>query len=360
MTLIPWLLHDAEVSLWAAWKDGSPFHGPGEGRGRQEPLFTSTVSLSITETFEASAPTGHGWTGAETLGGSSFQISLDFQDGAVSDEFGRVLAGMHAGGFRILTVCFEDLLTGTWTKLTFFYVTPATDAQSETSQEMKRALTLKSTWKQEQVGLDSAPSLVPVMLGEVDWICGALRVTALTYDPSTETWLSTPRNDTGDGSRYVNLSPATEDDGADVSLTVYLPRVVDAPVVGEILPTALVEWQNTVAFIVGNEASAMQHGLAMRSGHALQAAGITEPLVMIPQDRMLDEPVVVFRYARRVYATLGHGVFAVPRLLENTPPPVIHDPAFRIAIPGPANPATGQSGLTLLPNGAWLDGTVVG
>jgi hypothetical protein len=359
MQFIPWLISDAEVSLWAAWKDGLPFHGPGGGRGRQEPLFTSPASVGITETFEASAPTGHGWTGAETPAGSVFQISLDFQDGAVSDAFGRVLAGMHAGGLRILTIVFEDLATGTWTKLTFFYVTPSTDALSESGQEIKRALTLKSTWKQEQVGLVAVPSLAPVMLGEVDWICGALRVTALTYDPSTETWLSLPRNDTGDGTRYVNLSPASGDDGADVSLAVYLPRVVPAPVTGEMLPTAAVEWQSTIVLILGGPESTMQHGLAMRSGHVLQTAGITEPLVMLPQDRMLDEPVVVFRYGRRVYATLGNGVLAVPRLLPNTAPPVVHDPAFRIAIPGPANPATGQSGLTLLPNGAWLDGTVV-
>jgi len=386
MNLIPWLIHDAEVALWAAWKDGMPFHGPGEGRGRQEPLFTGKSSLTITETFEGSPASGQGWTGAQAPGGSTYQIALDFPDGALSDDFGRVLSRMHSGGFRILTVRFEDEATGEWTKLSFFYVTPATDALSEAGQLMNRAVSFKSSWKQEQVGLAAFPPLDPVVLGEVDWVCGPLRITALTYDAGTETWTSLARNEAGNGHRYVTLTPMAGGDGGDVLLAYYLPRLVPTSAVGipsnallaadgtpvlaadgDYIVTARattelaslqVRWQNTLCLRVGNQASASHHGLTLQGGHTLQAAGIVEPLVMLSQDRMLDEPVLVFRYLRRIYATFGHGVFAVPALTQNETPPAVHDPSFRIAVPGAVNPETGNAGLVLLPEGAWIDGTL--
>jgi len=358
MMVVPWLLHDAEVALWPAWQDGMPFHGPGAGRDLPAPLLHCKSSLTMTESFDASGATGHGWTGAEMSRGSNWTIAIDFPDGAVADTWGRLLSGMHAGGYRILTVRFLNEATSVWTLLTFFYVTPATDAGSQSGEVMSRAVTLKSSWRQETVGTSAVPGLEPVVIGEVDWICGTQRITALNYNPVTETWTSLPRNLTGDGtSRYVTLSPIDEDDGSDVVLGYYLPRLEAAPIVGTLLPAARVKWQNTIAMQIGNQDSAQHHGLTLLGGHALQTAGIVEPLVKLSQDRVLDEPVVVFRFLRRIYATLGHGVLAVPALEENEDPPVTHDPAFRIAVPGPANPSTGQSGLVLLPNGAWLDGT---
>ena len=61
-----------------------------------------------------------------------------------------------------------------------------------------------------------------------------------------------------------------------------------------------------------------------------------------------------------VDATLGHGVLAVPGLTCNAAAsPFTHDCPFRLAIPGDPNPTTNQSGLTLYPDGAWLDGTLM-
>lgn len=358
MISTPWILHDAELALWAAWKDGMPFQGPG-GRGAREPLFHCKASLTITETFTEAAADGNSWIPGMRPRDSSFNIEVSFPDGSFADDFGRVLGRMNPGGWRILTVRIYSESAAEWTVHTFFYVAPSADSLGESGQVLNRSITLKAGWRQERVGGDSFPSLVPAVHGEIDWVCGPRRVTAMLYDPATETWSSTSQNDVGNGTRYVTLSPATEDPGADVILACYLPRLEESAGSGDTLDTLAVKWQNTFLMRVGNHASATHHGLELRSGHSLQSAGIAEPLATIPQDRMLDEPVLVFRYLRRIYATLGHGVLAVPRLLENTVPPASHDPAFRIAVPGAANPGTGQSGLVMLPNGAWLDGTVL-
>ncbi len=355
-TVTPWLLHDAEIALWSAWKDGMPMTGPG--RGRQDPLFVAKASLSIAGSFDAAAAAADAAAGPMAAG-IAWQISAEFPDGAVADEFGRVLARIHPGGYRILTVRFLDEASGHWTKLSFFYVVSVSDNVADSGQIMARTVALRSTFRQERIGSATPPDLDPVVIGEVDWICGPRKVTALEYDPTTETWTSLPANETGvSGSRYVLLTPITDEHGSDVLLAAYLPRVTpDAPD-GDKLARASIQWQNTAVLRIGNQASEFHHGLVLQAGHALQALAITEPLVTYPQHRVIEEPVIVFRFLRRVYATIGHGVLAVPRLTENEDPPVTHDPAFRIAIPGDPNPATGQSGLTLLPNGAWIDGTL--
>jgi hypothetical protein len=296
---------------------------------------------------------------ADPASDSSYQISISFPDGVLADEFGRLLSRMEPGGFRILTVRFFDEGLGHWTLLSFYYVTPATDTLADSDQVMGRTVALKSTWLEEEVGSGSMPSLVPVVKGRLDWVCGTQRVPAMTYDPITESWASTTHNLTGDGSRYITLTPINDDDDADVILALYLPRVIPLDGTGSALDRHAVTWQNTVALRIGNHNSAHHHGLTLQAGHVLQAAGVVEPIYMLPQSRVLEEPVAVFRFLRRIYATLGHGVFAVPRLSPATTPPRSTDPAFRIAVPGPANPATGNSGLVLLPDGAWLDGTLL-
>lgn len=360
MLRTPWLLHDVELALWPAWKDGMPFRGPGEGRGMpSSALLQCKASLTITETHTESAATGHGWTGAEMVAGSAYSVAVDFPDGAMADAFGRVLSRPHHGGYRILTARFVDEATGLWSLLNFFYVTPSGDVSGEQAQLLSRSVTFASSWMQEWVGDADLPALEPVVMGDVEWVCGAHCVPCLRYNPLTEVWVSLPTNETGDGSRYVTLTPVAEGDGEDVVLAAYFPRVQAAPVVGDLLPVSRIAWQNTVVLRLGGEASTYHHGLSFPAGHTVQALGIVEPLVKFSQDRVLDEPVVVFRFLRRVYATFGHGVLAVPALTQNADPPVSHDPAFRIGIPGPANPETGQSGLVLLPGGAWLDGAVL-
>lgn len=363
MSLIrPWIITDADIALWPAWKDGMPFYGPGEGRDRPAALIECKTSLTIQETFSESAVTGHGWTGNEMPNGSTWQISIDFPDGAMADRFGRLMSRAHPGGYRILTVRFFDDSVGVWSLLNFYYVVPASDSESESSEKMMRSLTLKSTWLQEKTGNSSLPAMEPVVMGELDWVCGSQRVTAFEYDPVAESWTSLPRNITGDGSRYVTLQALDAEPGSDVVLAYYLPRFNAVPpesLEEDALQTMAIHWQNTICMKVGREDSASHHGLTLQGRHVLQAIGIVEPLMAVSQSRLIDEPFLQFRFLKRIYCTVGHGVFAVPQLTVNQSPPVTHDPAFRIAVPGPANPATGNTGLVILPQGAWLDGTLI-
>lgn len=353
----PWLIHEAELALHPAWKDGLPFRGPGLPRANPAPVFHCKAALSISSTQRKGAATGHGWTGNEVNVDEEWQITVGFPDGVFADEISRIQSRLSAGGFHILTARFLDKKTREWSCFRWFYVAADGDDVSESGQVMNRSIRLKATYQQETVGSVDLPSMAPVVFGEVQWVCGTQRITCLHYLPDDEAWVSLPRNDVGDGTRYVNFSPVTGEP-ENVALSAYFPRVVPGDQVAPALSRAQVEWQNQVIARIGNEDSTYHHGLAL-IGHTLQALGIVEPLLTQPQERMLDEPVIVFRYLLRVYAVFGHGVLAVPRMVENAAPDFSHDYPFRLAIPGDPNPETGQSGLTLLPNGAWLDGTCI-
>lgn len=352
----PWTIHEAEVALFPAWRDGMPFAGPGS-RGAAAPVFLAKAGLTITETPRHATSAAHDWTGAQPTAESEYEITVAFPDGAFSDSLSRVHSHLPAGGLHVLVLRFWDESTSHWTLLRFFYVTIESDEGSVSGEVMARSMRLKSTWLQETTGTGIPPAMVPQVLGEVEWVCGSRRITCLTYDPVAELWASTPQNATGSsGTLLVNFAPV---DGCstDVALSAFFPRVIAGAQASPALAQAAVEWSNLVLARIGNHASAVHHGLAL-FGLSVQAAGIAEPLCCLPQARMLDEPVIVFRYLRRVYATLGHGVLAVPALVCSGQMPFTHDPPFRLAIPGDPNPATGQSGLTLFPNGAWLDGAL--
>ncbi|RYG98536.1 MAG: hypothetical protein EON58_06855, partial [Alphaproteobacteria bacterium] len=287
MMIAPWLLHDSEVALWPAWSDGTPYHGPGSGRGRPEPLLSCKSNLRITQTVKSAGASGMNWRGGEKAGEVEWGLSIEFISGAMADEWGRMMSRMEPGGYRILTVRFFDGTSGQWTLYSFFYVTPQSDVESPVSEIMGRTVELKSTWMQESVGSSSLPPMEPVVMGEVDWICGTQRITALQYNPITETWVSLLRNQTGDGTRYVTLTPMSAAANDDVVLTMLLPRLEDAPVTAPALPNQRIKWQNTMVLRIGSHLSANHPGMTLRGGHQLQALGIAEPLIKVPQDRML-------------------------------------------------------------------------
>ena len=358
MLATPYIIHDADLALYPAWQDGMPSLGPGSARDYPSPVVSSKASLTITEVRTKSLAKSHNWIGHEPNLRSEFDLSVSFPDGAFCDALSRVHSRMASGGFYILVVRFVDLLTGHWSVLRFFYVTADSDESSVDGEVLSRSVRFKSTWLQESVGTLLPPTMDPVVLGEVDWHCGSRCITALTYDPISEVWTSLPQNETGDSfTRYVNFSPVSGST-TDVAISAYLPRVVAGSQVAPLLPQAAVVWSNVLLATIGNHLSAA-HGLALANGGALQTVGIPEPLLACSQSRMLDEPLVIFRYLRRVYATFGHGVFAVPSLsCDVSVLPFTHDPPFRLAVPGPSNPSTGQSGLTLLPSSAFLDGPI--
>jgi hypothetical protein len=355
----PWGIHDAEMALWPAWKDGMPMRGPfaedADGRRWPEPLFYCKANLNIAETWAPGEAGGLAWQGVAEAVGKSYKIAVDFPDGAVQDAWGRVTSRLPEGGMYVLTVRYAA--GGVWTTLRFFHTVVESDGSAESGQVMMRPLRFAAGWMQEDTGSGTYPSLDPLVYGEVDWVCGSRRIPCMRYDPLAEEWTSRVENDIGDGTRFVNISPVDASEGADVFVSYYVPRTEEVEPGGGKLRRRDIVWTNRIAFSVGRWDSPTTHGLRFTEGYALQAGNHVEPLEMIPQGRVLDEPVVVFHYIGRVYASLGHGVLAVPGLTEGVVE-ARHDPMFRISPTGGNNPETGDNGLTLLPDRAWLDGAV--
>jgi hypothetical protein len=357
--MIPLLITHAEIAIFPAWKDGHPYLGPGLRRGAFHPILSCMAAVSATETRRPAAPAGFDWRGGPP---SSFhtewEIAVDAQDGIHADELSVLPSKLPDGGFYILVVRFVDPETRLWRCLRWYYVSAADDELHERADAMRRGLRFRAGWFQETVGDGGVPALSPVVFGEVEWRCGSQCVTAWIFDPDTETWTSTPQNETGDGSRYVEIAISEEDEN-DLVLAAYFPRAAVESRATGLLPRRAIAWGNHYLLTIGNHLSAWCHGMRLHDGINVQTNGTPEPLLTVPQDRIIDEPVIVFRYLARVYAVIGHGVFAMPSLTTgSTPPPPVHDPAFILGPPGPVNPATGFTGLVLLPNAAYLDGTI--
>lgn len=352
--MIPWLIHEAEISLYPAWRDGMPYRGPGP-RGAVPPVLSCHAALSITETKLKAAPTGFATATADPARDAEWDLSVSFPDGLFSDAYSFVSGRLPDSGLFILVVRFVDPRTRCWTLLRFFYVTPQSDETGDSGETMNRTLRLKAGHLQETHGATAIPAMAPTVLGELDWVCGPQRVTAMLFDPATETWTSTAMNETGDTHRYVNLANLTAND---VRLTGYFPLLQNQTRPAGMLPRKEIVWTMVDLLTIGNHLSAILHGYNLH-GLAIQQNGSPEPLLSSVQSREIDAPLLVFRYLRRIYATIGHGVIATPKWIDNFSPPTTHDPYFRIAAGTVLNPVSGLNGLVLLPTAAYAESTPI-
>ncbi len=330
-SLFPWSIHECEVAIYAAWKDGMPMTGPGDGRRKQTAIFSGKASVKIDQSFPASEPGAFDHTNSSPAADCNYALTINFLEHAIEDDFSRMLSRFHAGGFHIVTLRYlEEGSLNEWTKRQFFYVAPATDQQeananSDTSIAFSRSLSLRAGWMQETTGHNSPPTADPEVLGEVEWICGPHRIPCLTYDPATLTWSGTGENSTGEEAP-PHVAIGTLETGSPF-FSLMLPRLN---------PENQIQWEHTIAFTLADGTDFTPHG-----GHNMQSNGTPEPLLMSSQSRVLDEPVAVFRYLRRVYASVGHGLVCIPSINAESPPDT-HEPSFRIG------------DVILLPQGAYL------
>ena len=346
--ITPWSIHEAEIALYPAWSDGMPYVGPGT-RAEVSPLLQCKSSLSIAHTPRDLESGGFNWTGAESTADGVWEISIGFPDGAFTDAISRLKSRPAPGGFHVLVVRFIDEVSGHWSCLRFFYVTLAGDDASEKNQIMERSLRLRSTWLQENVGSATAPSMLPEVLGEVDWVCGGQRITALTYNSATQVWTSLAQNAIGGGGSYARIHGV----GDNVTLSAYMPYLDAAAPPANAPAREEVAWLEKDILHIGNADSLVHHGLKMGDGFALQTLGISEPLMRnhTGWNRGLDPVYLIFRYLRRVYATIGDGVLAAADVTYDAAPDSI-DPPFQI------RPAADGMGMVILPDGAWVDGSL--
>jgi|GEM_PF-7032340 len=328
--LTPWTIHEAEIGLYAAWKDGLPMEGPG-GRHKESALFSALGSVSITQSFAPGQSGIFDHTGSPRSGPGLYSISLDFKDGAVEDDLSRLMTRLHGGGYHVLVIRFRDEAgSGNWTKRQFFYVSLNRDSLSANAASrgdgaaVARQLDLQASWMVETVGSTSSPSAEPEVLGEVEWICGPHRIPCLTYDPATQTWAETNQNATTEAlPPHAYLGELL---GGEIGVSLMVPRLVD----GE------TQWQAEVAVTVDGST------ITPYGDYTLQQNGTPEPLLCVAQDRVLDEPLLVFRYLRKVYFSIGHNLICIPSVSGDAPPDT-HEPNFRIG------------DLVFLPRGAFTD-----
>lgn len=321
----PWSIHEAEIALYAAWKDGLPMSGPGTDRHQSTALFEALGSLAIEEEWEE-RPAGAFALATSVRHPERYSITVSFKDGLHGDDLGTIVSRMR-GGTHVLTLRFvDDAGRGWWTKLQFFHVVPTGDERSASASggeenAISRVLRLRAAHMQQQGGMTAMPALAPEVLGEVDWICGPQRVTGLRYSQATDTWSATSENSTGPSTpAYLSLVAGTG------THTFSYQKSSTA--------SGAVTWVQTAAFTANSTT------LVPASGFSLQTNGTAEPLESVAAERTLDQPVAVFRYLGRVYATVGHGKICVPKV-ATVPASATRLPRFCLG------------GLHLLPDGAY-------
>lgn len=327
----PWTIHEADVAIYAARKDGWPLTGPSPDRG-SIPLLEYRTSLRIESILSPASSGGLDYTGAATARQEGFSIQTEIPEGPREDGLSTALSIIEAGGLYCIVVRFEDSgNSGEWSLWRFYYVTLDSDSTGDQDQVMRRSFRFRSSYRQVQSGIGTLPAMRPAPLGEVEWICGPVRVTALLYDPVARAYTSTPQNLVSaaeDAAPFVALG---ETDGRGW-LSYYLPRPEneDGPTLSgdpaEAGTPITVAWLHAIAFIVEPDST-----LALQPGFTLQTNGTPEPLLMSTQSRLWDEPLVVFRFLNRIYASVGHGVVAIPSLSSDLPP-ATHEPDFRLGI----------------------------
>jgi len=327
--LFPWSIHEADVALYPARKDGWPMAGPSTARGAL-PIVEHRASLRWECLLSDGSPAGMDYTGAALPEDGGYSLQVDFPEGLREDGLSLALSRLDPGGYYCLVVRFEhEKHDGLWTQWRFFYVTLAGDSTGDQDQIMQRSLRLRAGYRQELVGNGSLPAMLPSPLGEVEWRCGAIRVTALHYDPVSAAWTSTDQNVVSNSEEAAPFVALGETDGRGW-LSYYQPRAEneDGPTLSgdpSVAGTPLtVAWRHLLALTVEPD-----HRVLALADFVLQTNGTPEPLLMSTQSRLWDEPVVIFRYLRRIYATIGHGTIAIPSLATELPPPT-HEPDFRL------------------------------
>jgi hypothetical protein len=338
----PWTIHEADVAIYPARMDGWPLVGPSPVRG-SVPLLEFHTSLRIDTLLAAGTPAGMDFTGSPLPRAEGYSIQVEIPEGPRRDGLSLAASDIEPTGYYCIVVRFEDSgLSGHWHLWRFFYVVPDGDSTGDQDQVMRRSLRFRSGYRQIQSGVGTLPALRPEPLGEVEWLCGPLRVVALLYDPATGTYTSTEQNVASTAVDAAPFVAVGETDGRGW-LSYFLPQAENSD--GDTLAGDLalagtpltVAWRHVLALLVEPSPAAV----IAQPGFVLQSNGTPEPLLRSSQSRLWDEPMVIFRYLNRIYASVGHGTVAIPAISADPPPPT-HEPDFRLGI------------LRLLPFGGYL------
>ncbi len=336
--MLPFTVHEAEIALFHAWNDGRPVQGPLARHLAPGIIASFRAGLTITRQDGGEMPGAFGeWRGSGLRpGGWTIETSAPLA--ALTDGIVPVDSLPCPGTPVIVMVRFLHAESGQW-RLWQFHdaeLLPPTAAESE--EKMMTAWRIRAGHREEFSGtvLATLPDMdAPVLRGAIEWMHRGRMVRCWDYDVSSNTWTERPENHIAvgvDTARYVTLTIA----GDDAFVLYMTPRTEIVDGAGGAIDRSLLSWLNALAFTVSSS------GLTPDDDWMLETEGCNEPVEIPASGLHWDHPVVAFSFLGRRYATLSHGVIALPSLADGFPETPPLDTPLRIGR------------LLLLPDAAYL------
>ena len=359
----PYTFFEAEIALFYAYENGTPLRDPTTLEIKA-PAASCIGSISISSSPKLSEGSLGDWQGrAKPTEHKTWRATVSYQDGAWREQGERISSILSSNSDFILMIRFHDEVNGNWDSHQFHYCSLDSQESSHDPSNSTQSFTLQAGHRETFSGNTSQaalPELTPQVLGRVEWIQAGNVVPCLFYDPFTETWSESGLNSfTVPGEspkRYCEISPDPSNANETYVKMLIAATTEQTPTGNQQVRTGIT-YETSTCFTIGNHNSPTNHGIRMGPGFALQKLGCPEPIRDHVSATHWQHPRLVFRYLKRIYCTISQGVVAVPSI---TPAaldiiPALDDP-FLIAPTSGNNPATGYTGITLLPETAILDG----
>lgn len=193
------ILHDATIALFDAWKDGMPKRGPSELRGGMVPLLQCKGSISWSQPTTAADPAFGDHRAAGDLRGGDYAIRCSFLDGVVMDQLGHALRTRNHTGRYVLVVVYFCKESKQWQRYQFYHVQiqQGEHESGDGNTSVSGQLSFIAGLLEYDGSEGTQPLCVPHVLGRVDWVHGGQRIPCLTYDPLINVWAQTTYSDTG-------------------------------------------------------------------------------------------------------------------------------------------------------------------
>lgn len=333
-------VHDAQVAVWHAWRDGHRSEGPLLRHLEAPAARFFRVGLTIRREEVGAGETGEPGFGewrmhgdAETISRAGWTVEMAsvLGDEVVEDE--KVSQMVAPGAPVVVVVRFLVKATGEWRVFEFHDAVFLPVDSKEDGQVMRRELRFSAGWMEEyksgeMPGMESRPR------GVIEWRHLGRCVRCWEYDPEADSWVEDAENLTGDpetGIRYVSLDEV--DGGVAVSM---LAAVTDETVLAG-AEAAGIGWLKVPVFRVP-----VAGPLVMEPGWQLETLGCAEPLLLPPSGRHWEHPRLVFRVLGRIHATARGGVFALAQMSSGLPESPLDVP-LRLGR------------LRLYPDGGWME-----
>ncbi len=360
----PYSFLEGEIAIFYSNPDGTPLRDPNTSE-ILAPIGQCHASVEISESTTPKEPTCANWSqNTPNKKHSQLTATISSQTYAYNDRGNNIISQLHPSSEYILVIRTYDKLHGNWKLIQLHHAhlndqKSASDISSDNDSFSLRASHLESfAGNTNQAAL---PPLTPQLMATVEWCHQGKTIPCFHYNPTSETWQESPLNafiPTGEAEsqRYCYVGP--DANNPTQAIIKYLTlNTTEATSAGNDLPRTGLTFTETLALTIGNHLNPSHHGLKTAVGHTLQLLGCPEPISSHPSASHWPHPLLRFRFLGRIYATISHGIIAIPSITTatiTTPPPL--DPPIWIAPNGTLNPETGHTGLLLLPHTGILDG----